>query len=626
MAKPNIITRSRKKKALAALETNQLDEARALLEQVSRADSLDADAWGLLGTVAARQGRYAEAVSCLEKAVELRPKHAETQFDLGNILLEVGHLEDACRAFRRACQLKPDYGQAWERLGHALMRQGEITAAEQAMRAALCHSSGNSPGLQANLGALLQMQSRLEEAADCYLKAQRINPGIAHENLGGVLTSQGRLKEAFEIYRRGIKFSPNNAGLRSNFLTSLNYGPHLEPSEILAEHRAWGEILGKSSPRPARHTNSRDPERKLRVGYVSPDFRSHSVAYFFEPLLAAHDSRSVETVCYSNLPRPDEVTRRLKRLAGEWREISALSDDQVVAMIQEAGIDLLVDLAGYTNGNRIGVFAHRPAPVQLTWLGYPNTTGLSAMDYRITDELADPPGEEQWFTETLVRLPGCFLCYQPLPEAPPASGLPAGENGCITFGSFNNLAKINPEVVALWAQVVLSVPDARLLIKNPSFTDAATRDRYRALFEEQGLPAGSLELVGHTPTPAEHLALYSRIDIALDTFPYNGTTTTCEALWMGVPVVTLLGEHHAGRVSASILKAIGRSEWVAESGDQYQAIARELATDTCRLADTRSSLRELVTLSPLRDADAFARKMEVAYRDMWQEWCQSGLT
>jgi predicted O-linked N-acetylglucosamine transferase (SPINDLY family) len=372
--------------------------------------------------------------------------------------------------------------------------------------------------------------------------------------------------------------------------------------------------------------NQPDPERRLKIGYVSPDFRTHSVAYFFEGLLRWHDNKVVETFCYALTPHKDETTERLQQQASVWRDVSTLDDAALVKQARADGIDILVDLAGHTARNRLTVFAARAAPVQMTYLGYPSTTGLSRMDYRLTDERADPPGEEAFHSERLVRLPGCFLCYQPPLRSPSVAGAPMVHNGYITFGSFNNLAKINANVVALWSEILQAVPGSRLLIKNPSLTDGVTAERYRAMFDTHGISSDRTELLGLVPDPQAHLDTYRRIDIALDTFPYNGTTTTCEALYMGVPVITLAGQAHAGRVGLSILGNLGLDELIARSPDDYVSCAASLATNQERICDLRNTLRERLLTSAICDADSFARKVEQAFRQIWHDWCSTQIS
>jgi predicted O-linked N-acetylglucosamine transferase (SPINDLY family) len=343
------------------------------------------------------------------------------------------------------------------------------------------------------------------------------------------------------------------------------------------------------------------------------------VSYFFEPVLAAHDAAAFEVFCYSDAPVADAVTQRLRAQAGQWRDIAGLSDERVAALIRADRIDLLVDLAGHTARNRLLVFARRPAPVQATWLGYPNTTGLAAIDFRVTDAVSDPPGQtEAWHTEELVRLAGPFSCYAPPAESPPVSPLPALAAGHVTFGCLNNLAKLTPPTVALWAQLLGAVAGSRLLLKASGLADAETAARLRQEFAGQGIDPARLDLRGAGQSVARHLGVYHQVDVALDPFPYNGTTTTCEALWMGVPVVTLAGDAHVSRVGASLLTHLDLTACIAESPAAYVDRARGLAGDLARLAVLRAGLRERLRASPLCDGPGFTRQLEDAFRAMWR--------
>jgi len=350
---------------------------------------------------------------------------------------------------------------------------------------------------------------------------------------------------------------------------------------------------------------------------VSPDFTHHAVAYFIEPILAAHDRTRVEVFCYANVRVPDATTARLRTLADHWRDIAQLDDDAAAACIRQDEIDLLVDLAGHTAHHRLQVFARRPAPVQATWIGYPNTTGLDAIDYRLTDEICDPPGQtETWHSEKLVRLPSTFSCYQPDAAAPELNALPAVASGRITFGCFNNFAKITPEVIALWGQLIRQLPDAQLLLKSRGLEDPTTAARIRAAFANAGIGGARLALNGKELSVHDHLQLYHGVDIGLDPFPYNGTTTTCEALWMGVPVITLAGNVHAARVGASLMAHVGLPDLVAATPDDYVAKAAALARDLPRLGTIRQTLRETMRRGPLCDAAKFTRQLEAAYAVM----------
>ncbi len=543
-----------------------------------------------LGVVHLRRGRLTEALAHLERAVRLAPGMAEAHNSLGGVLQQAGRFEEAERSYRQAIQIRPEYATAYNNMAGVFLTQG-----------------------------------RLGEAAAAYRKSLSLQPAFAdaQHSLGVVLTQMGDIEAALDCYRSALRLNPRHATAHSCLLFALNNDAAREPAELAAEHRRWEEIHAQGIAPATEHCNVREPERKLRVGYVSPDFRDHSVAYFIDDILACHDSTAVETICYADVLRPDDRTARLRRLAGTWRDICGKTDAEVAELIRSDGVDILVDLAGHTAGNRLLVFARKPAPIQVAYLGYPNTTGLRSMDYRLTDKLADPIGQDVFYTEKLIRLTGGFLCYQPLMESPAVAPLLALEKGYVTFGSFNNLAKINPKVVKLWAELLQVAQGARLLIKNTSLTDSATREHYHALFEEQDIPRERIELVGHTPTQVEHLALYRRMDIALDTFPYNGTTTTCEALWMGVPVITLAGKTHAGRVGVSILNNAGFGEWVAQTPGQYISLAAAMARDVPALTALRGSLRQRFADSVLCDGQAFARKVEAAYREMWRVWLAS---
>lgn len=687
MSGKNVLTRSKKQKALALLRGGQLEVARELYEEILRTDPRDAEAWCALGVVHGMQERFDEAVRCAERALALRPDYAEAysnlsaahealgryreaeaaarraliilpdyadaHYNLGNALKglkrfdeAIAHYEQALRVrsadaeawlnlsrchvarkslpqaeacYREALKRRPDYVEAYNNLGVVLHAQGQFPEAGAMLQEAL-RLDPEHANAHINLALLLDEEGRLEEAARHFETGLRFKPDLASawNDLGNVRLKQGRLEDALALYRRALSLKPESSSIHSNMLLALNYHPEFDAASLFAEHLAWGQTHGRT-PLPADPPGPGGPAGgRLKVGYVSPDFRAHSVAYFLEPILAHHDPDAVEIFCYVNVARADDVTRRLQGLGHHWRDIRDIPDEQVAETIRADGIHILVDLAGHTADNRLPLFARLPAPVQVSYLGYPNTTGLPQMDYRLTDATADPPGQEAFHSERLLRLPRGFLCYRPPEYAPAVGPLPALEMRHITFGSFNAMAKINEQVVALWAQILAAVAHSRLLIKNHSLRDAATRERYVALFEKQGIAADRLEFVGWLDRPAEHLALYHRLDIALDTFPYHGTTTTCEALWMGVPVVTLAGNRHAGRVGVSLLTQLGLTELIAATPQEYVRLAVALAGDTERLARLRAGLRERMRHSPLLDAQSFTRDLEAAYREMWQ--------
>jgi protein O-GlcNAc transferase len=548
--------------------------------------------------------RFEEALEPLTKAAKLAPNDAAIRLNLGVTLLELRRYGDAEIHFRRALAIEPDRPEAHNILGNALFSQGRLAGAEACFREALRLRQDYAP---------------------------------AHDNLGRVARAQGRIADAVTSYRAALALQPK-PGTHSNLLLALNYLHDVPPAEILAEHQRWAaryaEPLTAASVPPERDLL---PGRRIRVGYLSPDFSNHAVAYFFEPVLDSHDRTAFEIFCYSNVLAPDTVTARLRAKAEHWRDIAPLSDEQAVELIRRDRLDLLVDLAGHTARNRLLIFARRAAPVQVTWIGYPNTTGLSAIDYRLTDEISDPRGKtESLHTETLVRLPGPFSVYRPPADAPEVGPLPAlalgsadvavgrikkadedvGAPRPITFGCFNNFAKVTPSMIALWSRLLAAVPAARLFLKSRGLDDPATAERIRGDFAAHGTARERLILDGRELSVPAHLALYDRVDVALDTFPYNGTTTTCEALWMGVPVVTLAGETHVTRVGASLLTHLGAADWIAATPEEYCQKAREIAFDLRQLPLLRSELRERMRKSPLCDAMSFTRGLEAKFREL----------
>jgi protein O-GlcNAc transferase len=618
MPKPDVLLRSRKKKAFALLDGNRLEEARALLDQLSRVARLDADIWCALGVVNGRLGVHAAAVDCCRRAVELAPRDIQAHYNLAVALRDAGQSEAAVDALRATLALEPAHRMAVSSLGHLLLTLGRVDDAVLVYQAALVYHP-QDPRLLSDLATAQQFQGQFEAAVSSYRRAVQLAPDLVplYDNLASALCLQGRIQEALDCYAEALRRDPGNAKALGNYLLTLHYAPGISPEVMLREHRRWPVAL--AAPAAKCHgAADAGAERRLKIGYVSADFRNHSVAYFLAPLFQAHDRGAVEIHGYSCNALADATTAWFQGSADQWRPIAGLTDEQAARQIQADGIDILVDLGGHTSGSRLALFARKPAPLQVTYLGYPDTTGLATMDYRITDAWSDPPGADAYYTETLIRLEGGFLCYQPSAETPPVAALPARQRGFITFGSFNARAKINEAVIKLWSRLLQEVPTSRLLLKNPSLSCAKTRERLHALFVAQGIAHERVELRGLAHSSQEHLDTYAHIDIALDTFPYNGTTTTCEAMWMGVPVVTLAGEAHVGRVGVSLLHAVGLEDLIARDQDDYVQRAVSLAQDPAQLAALRAALRQRMAASPLCDAPHFARKVEAAYRGMMQ--------
>jgi protein O-GlcNAc transferase len=603
-------------------DQDKLEEAIAACREAIRIKPDYAEAHVDLGAVLYKQGKLEEAMAEYREAIRIKPDFATPHFNLGAILHQQGRLEDATQACREAIRIKPDHAEAHSDLGAVLYKQGKLEEALVAYREAI-RIKPDLATPYSNLGAILYEQGRLDDATQACREAIRIKPDYAsaHLNLGGALLEQGKIGQAAAAFREAVRLRPDFAEARSNLAFSLNLVDDISLGEVFDVHRGWDTWDGCREPGTDAHANDRGTGRRLKVGYVSPDFRQHSVAYFLEPLLRSHDRIEVEVLCYSEVTVPDATTEQFMALADRWTTTVGMSDDALTERIRNDGIDILVDLAGHTSKNRLPVFARKPAPVQLTWLGYPNTTGLAAMDYRLVDAVTDPEGEADAFaSEALVRLPGGFLCYGARDDAPTPETSPCLETGFVTFGSFNNPSKLSAATLDVWARLLTRLPAARLLLKGKSFACAVTRTSFLERLRGCGVAKDRIELVAWLPDET-HLTLYNRVDIALDPFPYNGTTTTCEALWMGVPVVTLRGDRHAGRVGASLLTQVGSTDLVADSIEAYVETAVALASDPARLAGLRQSLRSRMAASPLCDAPAFARKVEAAYRTMWQRWC-----
>jgi protein O-GlcNAc transferase len=615
------LLRSKLRLGKELIAARRFDEARSVYQQICARRKNDADSWYTLGAINGMLRRHDEAAECCSKAVELNPRHTAAWYNLGIALRDSRQLEKSIAALRKTLQLNPQHEGAASSLGHVLAALHRYEEAEEVFRAILRYQPGNAE-FYAVYGSAMQTMGHFEAAINAYHKAIEMrHPEAAgvHENMAAALCLQGKYQESLDHFEAALKMEPQSTLFYSSMLLTLHYLVDIDPNALFDRHRKWpGNTLRPLHGSQTIRRATTRPE-KLCIGYVSSDLRKHSISYFIEPLLSHHDASCYEIICYFSHKDADETTRRLKGLAHRWRDVADMDDEQLARTIAEDGIDILVDLNGHTSGSRLPVFARRAAPVQVSFIGYPDTTGVTEMDYRLSDAIADPPGTERLCTERLVRLPGCFLCYRPSDTAPAVVRPPCEKNGFVTFGSFNNLAKINPDVIAVWGRLLREIPDSRLFIKNPSLTDKATRERYQALFAAERIASERLDLFGYIPDEKGHLGAYARMDIALDTFPYNGTTTTCEALWMGVPVVSLRGDRHSARVGASLLTAAGFPGWIADTDVQYIDIARSLALDHPELAELRSQVRERVGKSQLCSADNYARNVECAFEDMYLE-------
>lgn len=576
-----------------------------------------------LGAVLDLLGDSTTAEAYCRKAVELAPDFAGAHCNLGNVLLSQERGGEAVACYRQALKLSPGLPEALINLALVMQDHGYLPGAlEYYEKRAQRHPNDFLPHIR--IAQALQAMGRWDDAARSLEHAREIKPDSIEvlATLSANFVYIGDVRTGTEYLQRLLDATPQNANAQSRLVFDSMYLPNRSGREICRGFLEWAELYATRPLLPLPPASTAEPERRLRIGYVSHDFRRHSVAYFLEPILRHHDHASFEVYCYSNLLEGDQVTERFRELADQWRDISTLSEQAVVELVREDRIDLLIDLSGHTTGNRLGAFARKPAPVQLTYLGHPATTGLDTIDYRLGDAITDPSDlSAGHYSETLRHLPRCFLTYQPSDDAPPISASPFVASGHVTFGSFNNLAKVNDEVIAAWARVLNTVPNSRLMLKFYALSSARGRKRIVDGFAAHGVAEDRLDLVAWSAGANEHLSSYNQVDIALDTFPYNGTTTTCEALWMGVPVICLEGERHSARVGASLLHAVGLPELLAKDAEELVHIAAELATDPERLAKLRLGLRERMAASPLLDHAGFTRNLESAYRDMWRTYC-----
>lgn len=565
-----------------------------------------------------------EAEDCYRRVLAANPRNESALMNLGILLRGVGRTGEALQALRTAIQIRPDDGQALLLLANTLIpyRMHSAEALGHAQRAV--QLLPNEARAHSVLGRLLERNLRIKEAARSLETALRMEPKDSTTLLayGDVLFALGRHSDAVQTLRKAIEYNPDDAFGRTNLLFTLLHVSD-DGELLLREHREWAARHIVSVP-PRIYPNTRDPDRVIRVGYVSADLlRAHPVTYFFGPILANHDPARVHTVCYSGVATPDAHTARMKELVQNWRDVEGMGNDEFVALVQRDQIDILVDLSGHTGGYRLKAFGQRPAPVQITYLGYSFSTGMTEMDYRITDAIADPEGADRFYTERLLRLPRGFCCYAPAPDAPEVwMSPPAAARGYVTFGSLNKPQRLTDDVVALWSCVLRAVPRSRLFIGRAEI-QGDVADALARRFAQHGIPRERIEMGNMAVGAQSHLALYSRFDIALDTFPWSGHTTACESLWMGVPVITLYGKTHAGRMVASVLHQLALDSLIASSPDEYVRIARNLARDIGALAEIRKTMRNRMLSSPLCDGKGFTVSLEQAYRDVWRRWCST---
>ncbi|EDY21834.1 Tetratricopeptide TPR_2 repeat protein [Chthoniobacter flavus Ellin428] len=605
---------------LALRQNGQIGEAIEALRQGIHLLPDHLDAHRNLAACLAEQGRLDEANAHYRLVLRRRPDAADSWFDLGVVLTQQEKLDEAIAAYRRAIEIDPQFAQAHHNLGAALVDRGDWDAAMAALRQALALQSDYVEA-HYNLGNALRGAGRLDEARAAYHRAIELRPDYmeAHNNLGNACKAQGRGDEALAAFRRAAECPGASAGVFSNLISLLHYLPGVGAHEIAEEHRRWNRRFSDPvTPSVRAHANDRNGGRRLRIGYVSPDLRDHTLGRNLLPLFRNRNHEDFEVICYSEVLHPDERTAEFRGLADQWREISRESDERVAEMIRQDEVDILVDLALHTAGNRLPVFAREPAPVQVSFAGYPGSAGVDAIRCRISDAYLEGGVEKNAGSWERVYLIDSFWCYDPCGMEVPVNALPAAETGRVTFASLNNYTKINEPLLKLWARVLAAVADSRLLLLSPP---GSHRERVLEIMRAEGVREQRIEFVAEGPR-REYLERYHRVDVMLDPFPYNGHTTSLDALWMGVPVVSRAGEAVVSRGGLSQLSNLGLRELVAFSEEEYVKIAAGLAGDVPRLAELRKTLRPRMEASVLMDGARFARGIENAFRAMWREWCE----
>ena len=582
-----------------------------------------AEVYNNLGTAYIELGSFDSAIGPLREAIRLKKNWPDPLYNLAVAYASLNRVAEAIHIYDLVLELNPDLLNAVNNLSILHSLQGRHDQAISILTR-LIDKEVESAQLYSSRGTAYTSQFDYVAAESDFLKAEQLAPdfGGFYQSYGDLLLKQKRNDEAISLLVRGAFSLPFASGICSTLLFTQCYSINESSASSFRAAKKFGDEAIKLAKQQGQGQGqgtgnlSKVLNEPIKVGYVSADFCEHSVARFFEPLIAVHSAK-IETYCYANNTKHDHITERIKSKSNHWRDVLQLSDAQLCKQIKADGIHILVDMSGHSDGNRLQVFAAKPAPIQVTWLGYADTTGLPTIDYRLVDAVTDPVGlGDAFYSEKLFRLPGPFLCYQGDTNIAGTDDIPFKKNDHITFGSFNNLNKVTAEVIAAWSRILHQVPNSKLVLKAPAFKEASLVQFYMGLFATHGIAAEQLIFLQKTKTTQEHLELYSRVDLCLDTFPYNGTTTTCEALWMGVPVVTYAGKRHVARVGVSILHHTGLDDWVAADVDEFVELAVAKANDVEALAELRGSLRKQVQASALCDHETFASNIEQAYKQM----------
>ena len=600
----------------------RLPEAESIYQQILQVDPDQPVALHLLGVIAHQVGNHDTAVDLITKAIDIETDYADAHSNLGNALRELERLDEAMASYHKALAIKPNHAEAHNNLGNVLQDLGKLDEAIATYLNALDINPDYTEALN-NMGNALKDLGRLDEAVVSYNKALAIKSNFAeaHNNLANVLKDLGRLDETITSYRNALSIRSDLSGAGRNLLNVMLNVPGMSPKELFDEHLGFTKRFKRHiTPIDKHFPNDPTPDRQLRVGYMSSDFRVHPVGENVLPLISSHDREKFEVFCYADVTRPDAITERFRSTVDHWHTINEKSDAEVAKMVRADAIDVLVCLAGRFDANRPLVCAYRAAPVQVSFHDGA-TSGLKEMDYWLTDDFLHPPDTKELFTEDLHRLPVLYQ-YSPIENAPTVGPLPADQAGFITFGSFNNPAKINEEVIGLWAEVLQSVPGSKILLKYKTlYGQASLQGSVVERFSASGIGQDRIAFSASSDTFAKHLGRYDEVDIALDPFPFNGATTTFQALWMGVPVISLAGETFISRAAGSLLHQVGLGDLTVNTPKAYVDCARDLAGNLEQLRTLRANLRERMTASPLCNAPAYALSVEAAYRDMWGRWC-----
>ncbi len=612
-------------KAQNYLSEGSPDDAEKIFKQILELIPDQPDALYNLGLIMQNRGDLENSINLFKKVTEQNPDFFNGHFNLANNLIALGRGEEAIPSLKKVLLLNPDITQFHYNLGIFSLEKWDLEEAEKSFRKAIALKPDWAEAYN-NLGNVLKAAGKLPEAKECYFMALKYKPdwSVVYNNIGILLMNRGDLEGGLEYLQKACNLNPENYSERYIIPFSMQFKSNLSQETWKKELDTLSDFFSKF-PRIKNYNVQFSPKKKLKIGYVSPDFYKHSCSWVILPLLIAHNRNKVEVTCFSLTKNEDNVTQKIKKHSDKWFEIYNLTDQEAADLVVNNRIDILIDLAGLTANNGLTIFAHKPAPIQVTWLGFPGSTGLDTIDYRLSDHFLTPENTSEYFTEKIWNLGRLSHIYKPPDDVPDVGPLPFLKNGYITFGSFNGLLKISQEILELWAESMKKLPDSRIKLKIKFGNDQELKDRLLNAFSKNGIEKERIEIIAFQPTTRGHLEYYNQVDIALDSFPYNGAITTLEALWMGVPVVSLAGKRTASRYGFSFLSSLNLTELTASNKEDYIQAVSKLANNIDYLADLRATLRQRMAKSQLFDWKGFAREIEAAYREMWNQWYNSQL-